>query len=113
LILLRACDRGGIIIVKVETQTQEINGSMHYYRNGIELEKGVELTSQRIDDNLELYEKICNKFTAYPDLLLELLTPVDSNFDLFFYQRIFIRACLRYRYVYCVAPRAFSKTFRH
>ena len=96
---------------KVEVSTQEIDGTIHYYRNGIELDKGVELTSERIDDNLELYCDICNKFTAYPDLFIELITPVDSNFELFFYQRIFLRACLRYRYHYCTAPRAFSKSF--
>ena len=50
-------------------------------------------------------------FSAYPDLFIDLITPRDSNFRLFPYQRIFLRACLRYRYHYCVAPRAFSKSF--
>lgn len=97
--------------IKVDVSTKEVNGSLKYYRDGIELEKGVELTSERIDKNLELYEAICTKFSAYPDLLIDLITPIDSNFELYFYQRIFIRACLRYRYHYCTAPRAFSKTF--
>lgn len=82
-----------------------------FYRDGIELEKGVELNEERINEHLELYQKYCNLFTAYPDLYIDLITPVESNFELFFYQRIFLRACLRYRYHYCVAPRAFSKTF--
>lgn len=97
--------------IKVDVSTKEVNGSLKYYRDGIELEKGVELTSERIDENLELYEALCTKFSAYPDLLIDLITPIDSNFELYFYQRIFIRACLRYRYHYCTAPRAFSKTF--
>lgn len=82
-----------------------------FFRDGIEIEKGVKLTSERIDKNEELYKKYCNFFTAYPDLFIDLITPSDSNFKLFYYQRIFLRACLRYRYHYCVAPRAFSKTF--
>ena len=82
-----------------------------YYRDGIELEKGVELNEERIQDNWDLYTKYCNLFTAYPDLFIDLITPTESNFELYFYQRIFLRACLRYRYHYCVAPRAFSKTF--
>lgn len=97
--------------LEVNVSTQEIGGTLHYFRDGIEVEKGIELTSERIDRNLETYEKICEKFTAYPDLFIDLITPTDSNFELFFYQRIFLRACLRYRYHYCTAPRAFSKTF--
>jgi hypothetical protein len=91
---------------KVETTIKEINGSFHYYRNGIELEKGALITPERIEKNRELYENICSKFTAYGDLFVDLITPVDSNFELYFYQRIFLRACMRYRYHYCTAPRA-------
>lgn len=97
--------------LEVKTSTQEINGTLHYFRDGIELDKGISLTAERIDDNLEAYIDICTKFTAYPDLFIDLITPIDSNFELYFYQRIFLRACLRYRYHYCTAPRAFSKTF--
>lgn len=91
--------------------TMENSGIRKFYREGIEIEKGVKLTGDRIEGQLELYEKYCNLFTAYPDLFIDLITPSDSNFQLFFYQRMFLRACLRYRYHYCVAPRAFSKTF--
>lgn len=77
----------------------------------IPLEKGVSLNIDKISKNREFYEKYANFFTAYPDLFIDLITPVDSNFKLFFYQRIFLRVCMRYRYHYCVAPRAFSKSF--
>lgn len=40
-----------------------------------------------------------------------MITADGDNFKLFFYQRIFLRASMRYRYHYCTAPRAFSKTF--
>lgn len=89
----------------------ENDGVKKFFREGIEIEKGVKLNAQRIEDNIELYERYCNFFTAYPDLFIDLITPSDSNFQLFFYQRMFLRACLRFRYHYCVAPRAFSKTF--
>lgn len=82
-----------------------------YFREGIELEKGTSLSEARIIANEELYKKYCNLFTAYPDIYIDLITPVDSNFELYFYQRIFLRASMRFRYHYCVAPRAFSKTF--
>lgn len=81
------------------------------YKNGVELEKGAVLTVTRIEKNRPLYEKYCNFFSVYPDLFIDLITPTDSNFHLFDYQRIFLRACMRFRYHYCTAPRAFSKSF--
>ena len=82
-----------------------------FYKNGFEVEKGVVLTQQKIEANRKLYEYYINLFTAYPDLYLDLITPSYDSFSLFFYQRIFIRASMRYRYHFCTATRAFSKTF--
>jgi hypothetical protein len=81
-------------------------------RDGIPIEKGVTLTETHLEAIQELLERYIQFFTAYPDIFVDLvLTPSDSNFSLFFFQRIFLRACMRYRYVYNTAPRAFSKTF--
>lgn len=80
-------------------------------RENIKIDKGIILTSKRVEKNYELYTKYLTFFSAYPDLFIDLITPRESNFHLFPYQRIFLRACLRYRYHYCVAPRAFSKSF--
>lgn len=80
-------------------------------KEGIEIEKGAILTEEYLIRHEDLFRKYCEFFSAYPDLFIDLITPSDSNFSLFFYQRIFLRACLRYRYHYCTACRAFSKTF--
>lgn len=80
-------------------------------REGIKIDKGTILTEDRIDSNYELYTKYINFFTVYPDLFIDMITPKGSNFKLFPYQRIFLRACMRYRYHYCTAPRAFAKSF--
>ena len=90
---------------------QDSSGIDRFYRDGVELDKGFELTEEWVEKNRKGIEKICGLFTAYPDLFIDLITPVDSYFQLYFYQRIFLRACMRYRYHYCGAPRAFSKTF--
>ena len=50
-------------------------------------------------------------FTAYPDIFLDLITPEDEKFELYFYQRIFLRSVMRFRKVYLTAARAFSKSF--
>lgn len=80
-------------------------------KNGIVVQKGSTLSRNRINKNLALYEIYCTFFTAYPDLYLDLIKPEKSGFNFYFYQRIFLRACLRYRQVYTTAPRAFSKSF--
>lgn len=80
-------------------------------REGIKIDKGVILTEDRIMENYELFTQYMSFFTAYPDLFIDMITPKDSHFQLFPYQRIFLRACLRYRYHYCTAPRAFAKSF--
>lgn len=82
-----------------------------FYKNGIEIEKGALITAKRIEDNRQLYEYYCNLWTAYPDLFLDLIASESEKIELYFYQRIFLRACMRFRYHYCTAPRAFSKTF--
>ena len=87
------------------------NGLTKYYRDGVELEKGVILTQERIEKHRKLYEKIWQFFSAYPDLYIDLITPSDSEMTLFFYQRIFLRSLMRYKQIAIIAPRAFSKTF--
>jgi len=35
----------------------------------------------------------------------------ENGLRFFFYQRVFLRVCMRYKYVYAVFPRAYSKSF--
>lgn len=80
-------------------------------RDGVDLEKGVVLTEEYLKNHEELFIQYAEFFTAYPDLYLDIIEPTDSNFDLFFYQRIVLRALMRYKSVYITACRAFSKSF--
>lgn len=93
------------------TSSVNANGLTKYYRDGVELEKGVNLSQERIEKHRQLYEKLCQFFSAYPDLYIDLITPSDSEMTLFFYQRIFLRSLMRYKQIAIIAPRAFSKTF--
>lgn len=77
----------------------------------IDLDKGVLITEERIQRSLELYSRYFGLFTAYPDLFIDLITPKGSPFELYFFQRIYLRACMRYSYVYITAGRGTSKTF--
>lgn len=80
-------------------------------RDGIEIEKGVVLTEEYLMKHKAFIEKIMNIFSVYPDVYLDIIKPADSNFTLFFYQRIVLRAIMRFKEVYVTAPRAFSKSF--
>lgn len=80
-------------------------------RDGTELEKGIVLTEEYLIKNQKFLEKTMQIFSAYPDIYLDVIKPVDSNFTLFFYQRIVLRSIMRYKEVYVTAPRAFSKSF--
>ncbi len=82
-----------------------------FVKNGVVVNKGAVVGEEWLENHWDLCGKYASFFTAYPDLFIDLITPSESSFKLFFYQRMFLRACLRYRYHYCVAPRAFSKTF--
>ena len=81
------------------------------YREGIELEKGVAINENWLRKNEELLYDCWCLFAAYPDIYLDMIKPTNSNFDLFPYQRIFLRACMRYTTLYITAARATSKTF--
>lgn len=44
------------------------SGVQRFFRDGIELDKGVMLSEERVIEHEELYKKYCEFFTAYPDL---------------------------------------------
>lgn len=81
------------------------------YHDGIEIEKGAVLNEEYLKTHFNEIGNMLNIFSAYPDVFLDFITPEDSNFELFFYQRIALRALMRYKDIYITAPRAFSKSF--
>ena len=44
---------------------QDDRGKYHYFRDDIELEKGILLNRQRVDEQWDVYTKWMNYFTAY------------------------------------------------
>ena len=82
-------------------------------REGIPIEKGVILTKTFLDSHQELFTKYLNFWIQYPDLFLDAIQDsVDAkNFHLKPFQRIALRASMRYRYHFWTATRATSKSF--
>ena len=80
-------------------------------REGTIIDKGVILNEFYLEENKSNIGDAMSIFTAYPDVYLDLIKPQDSSFTLFFYQRITLRALMRFKDIYVTAPRAFSKSF--
>lgn len=74
--------------------------------------KKVGLSEERIAAQIPHLRSYIAFWREYPDLFVEFLCGHNpSNFKLFFYQRVFLRAVIRHRYAYATFPRAYSKSF--
>ena len=89
--------------IKTRIPDENEGGVKRLEKEGVALDKGVVLTEDFLNNSQELFEKYGNLFTAYPDIFLDLITPEEEEFKLFFYQRIFLRAVMRFRLVYVTA----------
>lgn len=79
-------------------------------RDGTPIDKGVVLSEEFLLKNEKEIQKILTVFSAYPDIFLDTIA-TENSFSLFFYQRIVLRAMMRFKDVYLTACRAFSKSF--
>lgn len=79
-------------------------------RDGTPIDKGVVLSEEFLLKNEKEIQKILTIFSAYPDIFLDTIA-TENSFSLFFYQRIVLRAMMRFKDIYLTACRAFSKSF--
>ncbi len=86
-------------------------GQIFGERDGTKIEKGVVLTEEYLEQHIKEIGDMYSFFSAYPDIYLDMITPEGDNISLFFYQRIFLRAVMRFKTVYVTACRAWSKSF--
>lgn len=82
-------------------------------KDGIPIQKGIVLTKQFLDRNQQLFTKYLNFWIQYPDAFLDMIQDSEDakHFHLLPYQRIALRASMRYRYHFWTATRATSKSF--
>lgn len=69
------------------------------------------LNKKRVQENFEAVGNMLNQFIVYPDLFIDLITPKESHFHLFFFQRIMIRCMERGLITYEYFSRGTSKSF--
>ena len=74
--------------------------------------KKVGLSEERIKEQIPVLREYISFWREYPDIFVEFLCGDNpENFQLYFYQRVFLRAVMRHRYAYATFPRAYSKSF--
>lgn len=69
------------------------------------------LNRKRVNEHFNECGEMLNIFMVYPDLFLDLITPHDSHFHLFFFQRIMVRCMARGNATYETFSRGTSKSF--
>lgn len=78
--------------------------------------KKIGLSEERVRAIIPAARQYIALWREYPDIFVDFLqTGGDwekkKELKFFFYQRVFLRAAMRYKYVYMVFPRAYSKSF--
>ena len=75
------------------------------------------LSEERVRAIIPVARQYISYWREYPDMFVDFMAgkwlpnPPKETLNLFFYQRVFLRAAMRYKYVYAVFPRAYSKSF--
>lgn len=71
------------------------------------------LSEERVMAQVPIVRQYVAYWREYPDMFVDFLCGEENkeNFQLFFYQRLFLRAVMRHRYAYATFPRAYSKSF--
>lgn len=74
------------------------------------------LSEERVTAIIPHVRQYIAYWREYPDMFVDFLQTagkddIKKGLELRFYQRIFIRVAMRYRYVYAVYPRGYSKSF--
>jgi len=78
--------------------------------------KKIGLSEERIEAIKPAVRQYIAYWREYPDMFIDFLQDggdptKERKLKFFFYQRVFLRAAMRYKYVYMVFPRAYSKSF--
>ena len=75
------------------------------------------LSEERVNAIKPIIRNYIAYWREYPDMFVDFMVrgtrteAQEGEFEFYFYQRVFLRSVMRHQYVYCVFPRAYSKSF--
>lgn len=79
--------------------------------------KKIGVSEERLEAIKPYIRQYISYWREYPDMFIDFLQTgaegeiPENGLHFYFYQRVFMRAAMRYKYVYAVFPRAYSKSF--
>lgn len=73
-------------------------------------QKKIGLSEERVSAIIPIARQYIAFWREYPDIFIDFLLEMGNpqDFKFYFYQRCFLRVCMRYKYVYMVFPRAWD-----
>lgn len=89
---------------------QPIQDYLDFLHKTTKISEGV-VKKEHVLKNLDKYGNMINTFLTYPDILIDLITPRNNKFSLFFSQRMVLRAMARSRQSFFTFSRGYSKSF--
>lgn len=72
--------------------------------------KKIGLSEERVKAMIPEARKYIAFWRDYPDIFIDFMAQ-GTTFELYYYQRVFLRGVIRHKYFYGVFPRAYSKSF--
>lgn len=81
------------------------------WKNWSELENIQGTNQKNVSEILPEFADMLAFFQTYPDKFIDYILPSDSTFDLYPFQRVYLRVMARYKKVYITATRGTSKSF--
>lgn len=69
------------------------------------------ISEERLAAVIPTLRQYISFWREYPDMFVDFMAGPNSSFRLYSYQRIFLRAALRHKYMFATYPRAYSKSF--
>lgn len=72
-----------------------------------------DVTQERVERDLPQLRELIAFWRVYPDKFIDYLCAHNPNnrFKFYFFQRVYLRAAMRYKHVYATFPRGYSKSF--
>lgn len=81
--------------------------------NRKEKKEEIVVTKESLMENIDKFRELIAYWRVYPDRFVDYLCSLnpENTFHFYFYQRLFLRCSLRYKYLYATFVRAWSKSF--
>jgi hypothetical protein len=80
-------------------------------RNSLKKKVNKAVSYEAIEKSLDKIIPYLSFFREYPDIFIDMISSPDCSFKFYFYQRMFLRVVMRYKYVFVTFNRAFAKSF--